>query len=54
MEEAEWKSAFGFAMRQLGVGNKAEEEAEFQWATAPNVEQIDPEAWARKVARAYY
>lgn len=54
MGEQEWKEAFKAEMHAAGVGQKAEEEAEYQWMTAPNVEQIDPVKWARKVAPAYY
>ncbi len=54
MEEQEWKASFKAEMLACSVGDKADEEAEYQWLTAPNVEQIDPQAWARKVAPAYY
>ncbi len=53
MDEHDWKDAFIRQMQLLGAGKVAVEEANFQWATAPNVESIDPEQWANKVASAY-
>lgn len=53
MNEEDWKAAFIRRMQMLGAEKVAVEEADFQWATAPNVEQIDPEQWADKVAPAY-
>lgn len=55
MDEQEWKAAFIAAMQAHGraAARVAEEEADHQWMTAPNVESIDPEAWANKIAPAY-
>lgn len=55
MEEVEWKIAFIGAMQANGraAAKVAQEEADYQWMTAPNVESLDPVEWANKVARAY-
>lgn len=55
MDEQEWKSAFIQAMQTHGRNAEkvAEEEADYQWMTAPNVESIDPVVWANRIAPAY-
>ncbi|MCD5327892.1 hypothetical protein ACFFU8_09340 [Chromobacterium piscinae] len=55
MTEGEWKAAFITAMEAHGGSafNMAEEEADYQWMNAPNVEEIDPIALANKIAPAY-